>query len=75
MSGRCDRCGAGPAGIYELALIRVDDGVMDADAVACARMTELCPVCRDRLAGRVAALVPVREGDGRGHDAGAEGVT
>ncbi len=75
MSARCDRCGRRSAGIYELALIRVDDGAMETDAVACARMIELCPVCRDRLADRVAALVPVREGDGRGHDAGAEGVT
>jgi len=50
MSGRCDHCGGAPAGIYELALIRVDDRLAEADAVACARMAELCPSCRDRLA-------------------------
>ncbi len=64
MSGRCDTCGAPSAGLYELALIRVDEQMLDADAVACARMTALCPACRDRLAARVAALVPVWAGDG-----------
>jgi len=59
MSGRCDHCGAAPAGIYELALIRVDDHMVQADAVVCARMAELCPACRDRLADRVAQLLPV----------------
>ncbi len=75
MTGRCDRCGRGSAGVYELALIRVDGVFTDTDAVACARMTALCPACRDRLADRVAGLLPVWEGDAGGHDAGAEGVT
>ncbi len=76
MSGRCDRCGVAGAGIYELALMRVDDGLMDPDAVACARMVELCPDCRDTLAARVAQLVPVWEADGPAnrHDAGTEDV-
>ena len=74
MSGRCDKCGVAGAGIYELALMRVDDGLMDPDAVACARMVELCPDCRDNLAARVARVVPVREADGPAdrHDAGTE---
>ena len=63
MSGRCDRCGADVAEMYELALIRVGGRLTAPNAVACARMTVLCPACRDRLAARVAALVPVWDGD------------
>ena len=75
MSGRCDKCGVAGAGIYELALMRVDGRLMDPDAVVCARMVELCPDCRDNLAARVARVVPVWEADGPAdrHDAGTEG--
>ncbi|WP_419739070.1 hypothetical protein [Ruegeria sp.] len=66
MSGRCDHCGARDAGVYDLALIRVDDHLMEPGAVACARMTALCAPCRDALATRVAGLLPVWEGGGDG---------
>ncbi len=69
MSGRCDTCGAPAAGLYEMALIRIDDGLMDADAVACARMAEMCPACRDRLVARLTRMMPVWERGANRHDA------
>jgi len=72
MTCRCVSCGRDGASIYELSLVRLDPRENIPDTIQSARMVELCPACRDRLAARVAALVPVWDGDGVRESIGAE---